>query len=90
MSFSFNNNINHNPAQQFKAQQAYKDGSGMGGGGMYFQQKKKKRGDQPDEDIFESMSEKKEESDYEIILGEEDIPKDTLFNKFMNWFRPEE
>ena len=90
MSFNFNNNINPTSAQ-FKAQSAYKDGSGMGGGGMYFQQGKKKRGDQPEEDIFEFKDEKKKEDpDYEMLLGEEDIPRDNLFNKFVNWFRKED
>ena len=83
MSFNFSsNNIN-----QFKAQAAYKDGSGMGGGGMYFQQKKKRK-DQPEDDIFESR-ENKEEITYDSdMLKEEDIPQNTLFNKFVNWFRP--
>jgi len=85
MSFNFDNNIN-----QFKAQSAYKDGSGMGGGGMYFKQKKKRK-DQPDDDIFEF--EQKDESVFEDEkepLKEGDIPRDTLFNKFMNWFRPDD
>lgn len=82
MSYGFgNNNIN-----QFKAQSAYKDASGMGGGGMYFRQKKKK---EEDEDLFEHSSDK--DSDNSIFLEkeikEEDIPQDTLFNKFVNWFR---
>lgn len=85
MSFNFgNNNIN-----QFKAHSAYKDGSGMGGGGMYFQQGRKKK-DDSDEDIFQSSDDKK---DNEITLDEEikekDIPMDTLFNKFVNWFNKE-
>ena len=83
MSFDFgNNNIN-----QFKAQSAYKDGSGMGGGGMYFQQGKKRK-DQPDDDLFE-MSDDKNEHDitYDSELKEKDIPQDNLFNKFVNWFR---
>lgn len=82
MSFDFNsNNIN-----QIKAQGAYKDGSGMGGGGMYMRQGKKRK-DQPDEDMFEY---KEEENESEINFGElndKDIPKDTLVNKFVNWFR---
>ena len=85
MSFSFgSNNI-----PQFKAQSAYKDGSGMGGGGMYFQQSKKRK-DEPEEDIFEF---KKDENSEEISmeeLDEKDIPQDTLFNKFVNWFRLKE
>ena len=83
MSFGFNsNNIN-----QFKAQSAYKDGSGMGGGGMYFQQGKKRK-DQPDDDLFQ-MSDDSHEHDigYDTELKEKDIPQDTLFNKFVNWFR---
>ena len=49
MSFDFGaSNI-----PQFKAQSAYKDGSGMGGGGMYFKQNNKRK-DQPEEDMFES------------------------------------
>lgn len=85
MSFDFgNNNIN-----QFKAQAAYKDGGGMGGGGMYMRQNKKRK-DQPDDDLFEFSDDKNEE---EIVLeseiNESDIPKDTLFNKFVNWFRPQ-
>lgn len=85
MSFGFNN------VNQFKAQAAYKDGGGMGGGGMYMRQGKKRK-DQPDDDIFQSSEEKKDEE--EILFGsepkEKDIPQDTLFNKFMNWFRPQD
>ncbi len=83
VSFNFSNNIN-----QFKAQAAYKDGSGMGGGGMYFQQQKKRK-DQPEDDIFQSTS-KDEETSFDIDIKEEDIPQDTLFNKFVNWFRPQD
>ena len=84
MSFNFSsNNIG-----QFKAQASYKDGSGMGGGGMYFQQRKKRK-DEPEDDIFESRDEQKGDEIYDIDeLKEEDIPQDTLFNKFVNWFRP--
>ena len=83
MSFDFgSNNIN-----QFKAQAAYKDGGGMGGGGMYMKQGKKRK-DQPEEDLFEFN---KEESENEINLEIEteisEIPTDTFFNKFVNWFR---
>jgi len=83
MSFDFGaSNIN-----QFKAQAAYKDGGGMGGGGMYFKQEKKRK-DQPEEDMFEFKGESEES---EIIFdndpNEKDIPQDTLFNKFVNWFR---
>ena len=83
MSFGFNGNIN--PIN--KAQSAYKDGSGMGGGGMYMRQGKKRK-DEDEDDIFER---KEEQSSNEIVfeseLREEDIPQDTLFNKFVNWFR---
>lgn len=83
MSFDFgSNNIN-----QFKAQSAYKDGGGMGGGGMYMKQNKKRK-DEPDDDLFEFTGDNNEK---EIILEseieEKDIPQDTLFNKFVNWFR---
>ena len=85
MSFDFGaSNIN-----QFKAQSAYKDGSGMGGGGMYFQQGKKRK-DQPEEDMFEfNKDESNEEFSLDSELSEKDIPTDTLFNKFVNWFRKE-
>ena len=85
MSFDFGaSNIN-----QFKAQSAYKDASGMGGGGMYFQQGKKRK-DQPDEDMFEyNKDDNKEEISFDSELSEKDIPTDTLFNKFVNWFRKE-
>ena len=84
MSFDFgNSNIN-----QFKAQAAYKDGGGMGGGGMYMRQGKKRK-DQPDGDLFEFNKDDKD--DNEIFLSseidEKDIPQDTFFNKFVNWFR---
>ena len=82
MSFDFNNNIS-----QFKAQAAYKDGGGMGGGGMYMRQGKKRK-DQPDEDMFEFSSDKDEnEINFDSEKEEKDIPQDTLFNKFVNWFR---
>ena len=83
MSFDFgSNNIN-----RFKAQAAYKDGGGMGGGGMYMKQGKKRQ-DEPEEDLFE-FSKDKDEKDisFETELDEKDIPQDTLFNKFVNWFR---
>ena len=82
MSFDFSSNIN----PPMKAGAAYKDGSGMGGGGMYFQQGKKRK-DQPEEDLFER---KKDEQENEITfteLSEEDIPRDNVVNKFVNWFR---
>lgn len=83
MSFDFgSNNIN-----QFKAQAAYKDGGGMGGGGMYMKQNKKRK-DQPDEDMFEFSDDKNNnEIEFESELSEKDIPQDTMFNKFVNWFR---
>ena len=85
MSFDFgSNNIS-----QFKAGASYKDGSGMGGGGMYFQQGRKRK-EEPEEDLFESSNDKRED---EITFGteidEKDIPRDTLYNKFVNWFRKE-
>ena len=84
MSFDFSsNNI-----PQFKAQAAYKDGGGMGGGGMYMKQGKKNRKDQPEEDIFEFKKENDEcEISFDSEIPEKDIPQDTLFNKFVNWFR---
>ena len=83
MSFDFSSsNIN-----QIKTQATYKDGGGMGGGGMYFQQGKKRK-DQPDEDLFQFKGENDEnEIQLEKELDEKDIPQDTLFNKFVNWFR---
>ena len=83
MSFDFgSNNIN-----QFKAQAAYKDGGGMGGGGMYMKQNKKRK-DQPEDDLFEFSQDKDEnEISFESDVKEKDIPQDTLFNKFVNWFR---
>ena len=82
MSFNFGN---VNPP--IKAQAAYKDGSGMGGGGMYFQQKDKRK-EQPEEDMFERQDDKNENDiDFSSEIPEEDIPQDTMFNKFVNWFR---
>lgn len=83
MSFDFgNNSIN-----QFKTQAAYKDGGGMGGGGMYMQQRKKRK-DEPEDDIFEFSNDKNEsEIVFDSEIEEKDIPQDTLFNKFVNWFR---
>lgn len=86
MSFDFNSNVN--PIN--KAQATYKDGGGLGGGGMYMRQNKKRK-DEQDEDMFE----RKEENEPNEILfeseepsiKEEDIPENTLFNKFVNWFR---
>jgi Mor family transcriptional regulator len=83
MSFGFSN---INPP--LKAGAAYKDGSGMGGGGMYFQQGKKKRKDQPDDDIFQRKEESNENDlTFTKEIREEDIPKDAIVNKFVNWFR---
>ena len=82
MSFDFgSNSIN-----QFKAGASYKDGSGMGGGGMYFQQGRKRK-DEPEEDLFESSSDKRDDDITFTELSEKDIPQDTLFNNFVNWFR---
>ena len=82
MSFDFGN---INPP--LKAQATYKDGGGMGGGGMYFKQDKKRK-DQPEDDMFERSSDKNEdEITFESEIPEEDIPKDSMFNKFVNWFR---
>ena len=83
MSFDFgSSNI-----QPFKAHASYKDGGGMGGGGMYMQQNGKRK-DQPEEDLFEF---KQDENNNEFAFGsepkEKDIQQDTLFNKFVNWFR---
>lgn len=86
MSFDFNSNVN--PIN--KAQATYKDGGGLGGGGMYMRQNKKRK-DEQDEDMFE----RKEENEPNEILfeaeepsiKEKDIPENTLFNKFVNWFR---
>ena len=85
MSFDFgNSNIN-----QFKAQAAYKDGGGMGGGGMYMKQNQKRK-DQPEDDLFEFSQDKNEdEIFFETDIKEKDIPQDTLFNKFVNWFQKE-
>ena len=84
MSFDFgSNNIN-----QFKAHAAYKDGGGMGGGGMYMKQGKKRK-EQPDDDLFEFSGGKDDKNDITLDaeIDEKDIPQDTLFNKFVNWFR---
>jgi len=86
MSFSFGSN---NIPPNIKAQAAYKDGSGMGGGGMYFQQGKKRK-DEPDEDIFEFKKDENDDLISEMDINEKDIPQDTLFNKFVNWFRLKE
>ncbi|MBR6126358.1 hypothetical protein IKQ21_01600 [bacterium] len=82
MSFNFGD---INPPGM-KAQSAYKDGSGMGGGGMYFKQKGKRK-EEPDEDLFEHSSDKNED---EIDFGnvaDDEIPQDSIVNKFVNWFR---
>ena len=84
MSFDFgSNNIN-----QFKAQAAYKDGGGLGGGGMYMKHGNKKRKDQPEEDLFQFSGDTDEKDiSFDSEVNEKDIPQDTLFNKFVNWFR---
>ena len=83
MSYGFGN---INP--QIKAQAAYKDGGGMGGGGMYMKQNKKRK-DQPDDDLFERKEDENENeiSLFDTDIKEEDIPKDSIFNQFVNWFR---
>ena len=82
MSFGFGN---INP--QIKAQAAYKDASGMGGGGMYMKQGKKRK-EQPDDDLFEHTEEDIDDGiSLDSIIDEEEIPKDSMFNKFVNWFR---
>jgi len=80
MSFDFGN---INPPM--KAGAAYKDGSGMGGGGMYFQQKGKRK-DQPDEDMFE-FSDDKTENQIDFSESPDEVPQNTIVNKFVNWFR---
>lgn len=83
MSFNFGD---INPPGM-KAQSAYKDGSGMGGGGMYFQQRKKRK-DQPEEDMFEHGKDKNEEDfSFDDEIPDEEIPQDSIVNKFVNWFR---
>ncbi len=82
MSFDFNSNIN-----PIKAQAAYKDGGGLGGGGMYMRQGRKRK-DEEEEDMFERREEKDDsEIEFDPELKEEDIPRNVLFNKFVNWFR---
>lgn len=82
MSFDFGNNS----ISQFKTQAAYKDGGGMGGGGMYMKQNKKRK-DQPDDDLFERKEDDQNEISFDSEIDEKDIPNDTLFNQFVNWFR---
>ncbi len=77
---------NINPINQIKAQATYKDGGGLGGGGMYMRQGKRKK--EEDEDIFEYSEDKNDnEITIDSEMDEKDIPADTLFNKFVNWFR---
>ena len=77
---------NINPINQIKAQATYKDGGGLGGGGMYMRQGKRKK--EEDEDIFEYSEDKNDnEITIDSEMDEKDIPTDTLFNKFVNWFR---
>ena len=87
MSFDFNNSFNSSNINPMKAQSAYKDGGGMGGGGMYMRQQKKKKSEK-DEDLFQHEDEK---NDNEIVfdkdIDEKNVPEDTFFNKFVNWFR---
>lgn len=84
MSFDFNgiNSIN-------KAQATYKDGGGLGGGGMYMRQNKKHK-DEQEEDMFE-RKEEKDPNEIEFVgedtVKEDEIPNNTLFNQFVNWFR---
>ena len=75
-----------NPINPIRAQSTYKDGGGLGGGGMYMRQGRRKK--EEDEDLFE-YSEDKNESEITLDsdIPEKDIPQDTLFNKFVNWFR---
>lgn len=84
MSFDFNNFNSIN-----KAQATYKDGGGLGGGGMYMRQNKKRK-DEPEEDMFE-RKEEKDPNEIELVqedtVKENEIPSNTLFNKFVNWFR---
>ena len=48
----------------------------------------KKRKDQPEDDLFEFSSDKNDgEISFSSDAEEKDIPQDTLFNKFVNWFR---
>lgn len=82
MSFDFSN---INPPGM-KAQSAYKDASGMGGGGMYFKQKNKRK-DQPDEDMFERADDDNENEITLSEISEDEIPQDSIVNKFVNWFR---
>ena len=82
MSFGFSDSS----INQFKAGAAYKDGSGMGGGGMYMKQNKKRK-DQPDEDLFEFSKDENEENIFGLEKEEEEIPRDNIINKFVNWFR---
>lgn len=91
MSFDFNNNLN----SINKAQATYKDGGGLGGGGMYMRQNKKQK-EKQEEDMFERKEENEpneilfelEETPVkETEIKEKDIPENTLFNKFVNWFR---
>lgn len=87
MSFDFNSNIN--PINKTRA--TYKDGGGLGGGGMYMRQQKKKQEERQEDDIFERKEENKSDEilfeSEESEIKEEDIPENTLFNKFVNWFR---
>lgn len=87
MSFDFNSNVN--PIN--KAQATYKDGGGLGGGGMYMRQNQKRKKQDDEEDMFERKDENEPNEivfdSEELKIKEEDIPENTLFNKFVNWFR---
>ena len=85
MSFDFSSSNNFN---QLRTHSTFKDGGGMGGGGMYMQQGKKRK-EEPEEDMFEFQKDSSsgEDISFDKELEEKDIPHDTLFNKFVNWFR---
>ncbi len=83
MSFDFNSNIN--PIN--KAQSAYKDGSGMGGGGMYMRQGKKRKNEDEDDMFVRSEDENSNDIEFDSDLKDEDILRDNLINKFVNWFQ---
>lgn len=84
MSFDFSSS-NINP---IKAQATYKDGGGLGGGGMYMKQGKKEKEQEQEEELFaQSVDKNEDEFVFESDVKEKDIPQDTLFNKFVNWFR---
>ena len=54
---------------------------------MYMKQNGKRK-DQPDEDLFESSKDSNiDEISFEEDKKEDEIPRDNIFNKFVNWFR---